>query len=291
MILFAHEGITSGQRSVTVFFMNILITGAASGIGRGLALKLARPGVSLHLCDRVEDGLMKTAVLCTEKGARAFPAVLDTRDRQGMADWVSEAAGERLDMAFLCAGITGGLPPASDDGLVMEREERVREMIDINLTGTLNTFFPVVTAMRRQERHHDGNRAGLRGRICVMASVAGFVCYPGTPSYSASKAALDRFVVANASRLERSGISLTSVCCGFVDTPMVSQNRFPMPGLVSTEEAVRRILRGTLRRTRRVIFPAWLVMGSRLMDLLPPRLAERYYGTQPSAQPAGMPDF
>ena len=267
--------------------MNILITGAASGIGRGLALKLARPGVSLHLCDHAEDGLMETARHCEEQGARAVPTVLDTRDRQGMAAWVATASEERLDMAFLCAGITGGLPHTATDGLLLEREERVRDMLDINLTGTLNTFFPVVAAMRRQER----NGEELRGRICVMASVAGFVCYPGTPSYSASKAALDRFIVANAARLGSFGISLTSVCCGFVDTAMVKGNRFAMPGLVSTEEAVRRILRGTLRQTRRVIFPAWLVMGSRLMDLLPPRLTERYYVTQPSAQPAGMPDF
>ncbi len=267
--------------------MNILITGAASGIGRGLALKLARPGVSLQLCDHVADGLMKTARRCDEQGAHAVPTVLDARDRQGMADWIATAAGERLDMAFLCAGITGGLPPEAEDGLVLEREERVREMLDTNLTGTLNTFFPVVNAMRQQKR----NDENLRGRICVMASVAGFVCYPGTPSYSASKAALDRFIVANASRLGNSGISLTSVCCGFVDTAMVKQNRFAMPGLVSTEEAVSRILRGTLRQTRRVIFPAWLVLGSRLMDLLPPRLADWYYVTQPSAQPAGMPDF
>lgn len=267
--------------------MNILITGAASGIGRGLALKLARPGVSLQLCDHAADGLMETARQCDEQGARAVPAVLDTRNRQGMAEWIATASGERLDMAFLCAGITGGLPPEDDDGLVLEREERVRETLDTNLTGTLNTFFPVVAAMRRQQR----NGENLRGRICVMASVAGFVCYPGTPSYSASKAALDRFIVANAAHLQRFGISLTSVCCGFVDTAMVKQNRFPMPGLVSTEVAVRRILRGTLRQTRRVIFPSWLVMGSRLMDLLPPRLAERYYMTQPSAQPAGMPDF
>ncbi|MBS1103380.1 SDR family NAD(P)-dependent oxidoreductase [Gluconobacter sp. Dm-62] len=267
--------------------MNILITGAASGIGRGLALKLARPGVSLQLCDHAAEGLTETARQCDRQGAHTVPAILDTRNRQGMADWIATASGERLDMAFLCAGITGGLPPEADDGLVLEREERVWEMLDTNLTGTLNTFFPVVKAMRTQDR----NGENLRGRICVMASVAGFVCYPGTPSYSASKAALDRFIIGNASRLGSFGISLTSVCCGFVDTAMVKGNRFPMPGLVSTEEAVRRILRGTLRQTRRIIFPAWLVMGSRLMDLLPPRLAERYYGTQPSAQPAGMPDF
>lgn len=103
---------------------------------------------------------METARQCDEQGARAVPTVLDTRNRQGMAEWIATASGERLDMAFLCAGITGGLPPEADDGLVLEREERVWEMLDTNLTGTLNTFFPVVQAMRRQQRNGETFGAG-----------------------------------------------------------------------------------------------------------------------------------
>ncbi|EHH68062.1 SDR family NAD(P)-dependent oxidoreductase [Gluconobacter morbifer] len=268
--------------------MKILITGAASGIGRGLALKLSRSGVTLHLADRHQDGLTETGQQCRTQGATVMTRCLDVRDRAGMADWIGEAGWERLDLAFLCAGITGGLPPAAPNGTAIEREEHAREMIDTNLIGALNTLFPLLQVMRDQTPKGPEN---LRGRICAIASVAGFVSYPGTPSYSASKAALDRFVVAHARQLERIGITLTSVCCGFVDTPMVRGNGFPMPGLISTEDAVRRILSGTLRARRRVIFPRWLVMGSRMMDLLPPRVAELYYCRQPSAQPAGMPDF
>lgn len=267
--------------------MKILITGAASGIGQGLARRLGRPGQHLVLGDCHSEGLDVTRRLCETQGATVRSRVIDTRDRQAMAEWIHEESIGRLDMVFACAGITGGLPPARGAAPAPEREEHTRLMIETNLFGSLNTLFPAMDVMKKQAR----DQHGRRGQICMMASVAGFVSYPGTPSYSASKAALDRFTIATAPTLEKAGITLTSVCCGFVDTPMVKENRFPMPGLVSTDEAVQRILQGTLRGRRRVTFPKWLVFGARLADLLPPRLTELYYCRQPSAQPEGMPDY
>ena len=267
--------------------MTILITGAGSGIGQGLAHRLSRPHQTLFLGDLHSDSLDLTQAQCSSLGAVVHTRCIDARDRTEMAEWISESGRSRLDMVFACAGLTGGLPPSHGQPLVMEREEHARAIFETNLTGALNTLFPAIEQMRQQKP----DRNGHRGRICVMSSVASFVSYPGTPSYSASKAAIDRFVVASAPSLERQGISLTSVCCGFVKTPMVRANRFPMPGLVSTEEAVHRILRGTLRGQRRIMFPFWLGLGARLTDLLPPRLAERYYCRQPSAQPGGMPDY
>lgn len=267
--------------------MNIFITGAASGIGRGLALKMARPGVTFSLTDRNATALAETVRLCEHRGAVVSFRALDVRDRTGLTEWIESLPHSRVDLAFLCAGVTGGLPPETPDGFILEREEHAREIIDTNLIGTLNALYPLLEILRRQPR----SAQGVRGRICVMASVAGFVCFPGTPSYSASKAALDRFVVAQAASLDPIGITLTSVCCGFINTPMVARNRFKMPGLVSTDDAVLHILKGTLRGKRRVVFPSWLVWGSRLMDLLPPRLSARYYRTETAAKPAGMPDF
>ena len=268
--------------------MTILITGAGSGIGQGLARRLSRPGQVLSLGDIHPEGLALTKSQCEPLGSTVQTRTIDVRDQPEMEDWIKKSAPSRLDMVFACAGLTGGLPPSAEDiPLVEEREQHARAIFETNLTGALNTVFPAIEQMRQQKP--DAN--GKRGRICVMSSVASFVSYPGTPSYSASKAAIDRFIVASAPSLERQGILLTSVCCGFVETPMVQANRFHMPGLVSTDEAVRRILRGTLRGQRRIVFPFWLGLGARLTDLLPPRLAELYYCRQPSAQPGGMPDY
>lgn len=263
---------------------SVLITGAASGLGRVIALSLSRPGATLELGDRDSDGLAQTAAGCRARGAHVEARVIDVTDGPAMADWIHEAARDRLDLVFACAGITGGIPPRDAEGATYECADQVRAMMAVNLDGVLNTVLPAIAVMRRQARAHDG----MRGRICAIASVAAVVSFPGTPSYCASKAAVDRFMVAQGSFLRDAGIRLTSVCCGFVDTPMVASNRFPMPGLVSADDAARRILRGVARGQRRVVFPRWLVAGSRLMDLLPIGIAELYYRRQPTGAPGTM---
>lgn len=72
--------------------------------------------------------------------------------------------------------------------------------------------------------------------------------------------------------------------------PDGGQKRLPMPGLTDVNSACRRILRGLSRNERRIIFPLWLVAGSRFMDLLPIRLAEFYYNNQPSGAAGSMPE-
>jgi len=235
----------------------------------------------LHLGGRDEGRLAAVADSCRARGASVFTQIADVTDADMMARWVRQAGGARpLDRVYVCAGVTGGMGPQDAEGAAFETAGQVRRMMAVDLDGALNVILPAIDRMRAQPR----NTGGDRGRICAIASVAGLVSYPGTPSYSAAKAALDRFVIATGAYTRRAGIHLTSVCCGFVDTPMVARNRFPMPGLVSTEVAVGKILRGVARRRRRVIFPGWLVRGSRFMDMLPIALAEAYYLRQPTGR-------
>jgi len=269
----------------TPFAGTCLITGASSGIGKALALSLARPGTTLHLGGRNPERLAETARLCMEHGAITHTRQLDVTNRQAMTFWLEEAGQSRLDLVLACAGITGGLPTPDAEGSATESPHQTRAMLATNLDGALNTILPAIEIMRRQPRNPDG----IRGKICAIASVAGLVAYPGTPAYCASKAALDTYMVANGAYLRRGGIHLSSVCCGFVDTPMVAQNRFPMPGLVSANTAAARILRGIARNQRRILFPTWLVLGSRFMNILPIGLAESYYTRQPSGRPGTMP--
>ncbi|CAI9119259.1 SDR family NAD(P)-dependent oxidoreductase [Brytella acorum] len=263
----------------------ILITGASSGIGRGLALSLARHDTILHLGGRDRGRLDATVEACRRLGADARPHVLDVTDRAGMERWIREVGADRLDMVFASAGITGGAHARDDEGAAFETAGQIRRIIAVDLDGALNTILPALDIMKGQDR--DGQ--GRRGQICAISSVAGLVSYPGTASYSAAKAALDRFMVATGAYAGKAGIHLTSVCCAFVDTPMVARNRFPMPGLVSVNKAVRIILRGVALRKRRVIFPRWLVMGSRFMDMLPVGVAEAYYLRQPTGKPGSLP--
>lgn len=267
----------------------IFITGAASGIGRALAIALAAPGCRLYLADSQQTGLNVTGSACEELGAETHLTCLDVTDAPAMTAWCAQAPGETVDLLLVCAGITGGVAAVQEDGAAFESLDQIRRIMAVNLDGALNAILPMIERMRAQPLKKTGYFRQQRGQICAIASVAGLVSYPGTPSYSASKSALDRFLVASGAYTRRAGIHLSSVCCSFVATPMVAQNRFPMPGLTSIESAVARILRGLARRKRRIIFPSWLVLGSRFMDILPIRLAELYYTRQPTGRPGSMP--
>ncbi|BBC79466.1 dehydrogenase [Acetobacter orientalis] len=87
----------------------VLITGASSGLGRSLALTLARPGRTLHLGGRNQDRLHAVAQHCISRGAAVDVAAHDVADRTAMAHWVKSTG--TLDMVLACAGITGVLVP------------------------------------------------------------------------------------------------------------------------------------------------------------------------------------
>ncbi|GBR06381.1 SDR family NAD(P)-dependent oxidoreductase [Acetobacter oeni] len=263
---------------------SLLITGAASGLGRALALTHADKGVTLHLIDHHETDLADTATRSEALGARVVTHTLDVADAPAMKTAVTSAG--QLDLVFACAGITGGTRPGpTPDAAPTEPETQIRRMVATNLDGVLNTVLPAIDLIRRQPRAADG----MRGRICAISSVAGVVSFPGTPTYCATKAAVDRFMVATGGNLKREGVILSSVVCAFLNTPMVATNNFPMPGLTQTCDAVEKIMKGMARNQRRIVFPKWIVAGSRFMDLLPVRLAEKYYTTQPIGAAGTMP--
>jgi NAD(P)-dependent dehydrogenase (short-subunit alcohol dehydrogenase family) len=243
---------------------SVLITGASSGIGRALALACAGPGVVLALGGRDAGRLEAVAAECRERGARASARLVDVRDDAGMAAWI-EGAGP-LDLVIANAGISAGAEERRP-----EPADQVRAVFAANLDGALNTVLPALSMMRRQPPGADG----VRGRIATVASIAAFVAVPGAPSYSASKAALDAWTVATAPSARAHGVRLTSICPGYIRTPMTENNGIAMPGLMDADRAADIILRGIRAGRVRVAFPWWLATAAMLADLLPPRLGRR----------------
>jgi len=239
----------------------ILITGASSGIGHALALVYAGPGVALHLGGRDARRLAAVAEACRARGALASTRLIDVRDAPAVAGWLGSAG--RLDLVIANAGIGAGI----EDG-APEPAGQVRAIFGVNLEGALNTALPAMEIMRGQSPGADG----IRGRIATVASIAAFVAAPGAPSYCATKAALDAWTVATAIAARRHGVRMTSVCPGYIRTPMTEGNRFPMPGLMSADRAARIISRGIAAGKIRVAFPWWLAAGARIGGLLPPGL-------------------
>ena len=251
----------------------ILITGASAGIGEALALACAAPGMTLHLGARNASRLAAVATQCRVLGAEVEERIIDVRDRDAMEAWIKGAG--RLDLVIANAGIGAG----SDDGLP-ESAAQVREVLAINLEGALNTALPAMEMLKNQAIAPNG----LRGTIATIASIAAFVPGPGAATYCAAKAALDRWTIATAPFARNLGLQLTSVCPGYVRTPLTAGNRFPMPGLMDAGPAAEIILRGVAAGKRRVVFPWWVAMLARIVGSLPPVISTWILSRPPGKQ-------
>jgi NAD(P)-dependent dehydrogenase (short-subunit alcohol dehydrogenase family) len=204
--------------------------------------------------------LAEVEASCAARGAAVRPQVLDVRDQAAMRDWI--AAAGPLDLVIANAGISAGT------GGRTEPPAQARAVFDTNVGGVLNTVLPALDAMAAQPPGPDG----LRGRIAVIASVAAFIGVGGAPSYCASKAAVQSWAEALDASERRRGIRLHAVCPGYVRTAMTLGNRFPMPMVISAEDAARRTLTGVARGRTRIAYPFLVYAAARVVGALPPGL-------------------
>lgn len=194
-----------------------VITGAASGIGEGLATYAAQCGMIVAIADMNGDALQGVAARLTEAGATVHARRLDIRDRAAIATWVDEVAtyGD-VARLFANAGVlrTGAI--LSQDAADIDL------LIDINLKGTLNTIRAFAPLLIRQ---------ATSSRIVITGSQAAVIAYPGLAAYGASKHAL--WAIADTLRGELAAeapqVGVSFVCPGAVSTGM-SGKRDPNPG-------------------------------------------------------------
>ncbi len=257
---------------------NVLITGASSGLGDALARACAAPGVTLHLSARNAARLEATAQACRELGATVLPQIIDVRDTNSMADWITHAG--RLDLAIANAGIGTGTGEGTEDA------PAARHVFETNINGVLNTALPAMDVMAGQAPAEDG----WRGHIAVIASIAAFVAGPSAPAYCASKSAVQRWAEARDHSERKRGIRMHAICPGFVRTPMTADNPFPMPWLMTPEDAARRTLEGIAAGKLRIAYPRRLYAIARLVGALPPLWRAALLGRtppKPAAKPGG----
>ena len=225
------------------------ITGASQGIGRALALGLARQGVAVAASARSEA---KLAALCAE--ARDLPGAihsypLDVTDAAAGEDLLQRLSAERglPDLVILNAGTHQPTPAQSF------RSEDLRRILELNVIGVANGLQSVLPPMLA--------RGG--GQVAVVASLAGYRGLPTAAAYGASKAALINLCEALRLDLHGSGVKLQLINPGFVRTPLTDRNPFPMPFLVDAEVAAARIIRGLRGSGFEIRFPTpfALIMG------------------------------
>ena len=180
-----------------------VVTGAASGIGRAVALRLAREGARVVLGDIDPAGLRQTAAAISDV---AITATLDVRDPASCEALVACAITRFGRLDVLC-NIAGVLDFAALPDLTPERVDRT---LGVNLLGVIQ--------LTRAAMPH---LLARRGAIVNMASTAGLVGVPFNAAYCASKHAVLGFTRAVALEYASAGVRINAICPGGVNTPMI----------------------------------------------------------------------
>lgn len=230
----------------------VWITGAGKGIGRALALLLARQGAVVAASARSADDL---ASLVASGAGRIVAYPLDVRDASASAATVARIEAELgpIDQAILNAGTH--VPDTAARFAV----DPARQVIETNLMGAIHGLAPLMERLV----------ARRRGRIAVVASMAGYAGLPGAAAYGASKAGLIALAEALRPDLARHGVVLQLVNPGFVRTPLTDRNDFPMPFMIEPDDAAARIVAGLRADRFEIAFPRRLGVLMRLLRRLP----------------------
>ena len=248
-----------------------VVTGAANGIGRAIAVALARRGCHLALADIDEEGMAGTAKLIQESGVRVSRHRLDVADRSAVAHFPDIVVAEHggVDVLVNNAGVAvGGTFEQMSD-------EDFEWLFEINFWGVVRmtrAFLPLL-------------RASEDARVVNLSSIYGVIAPPEQTAYSASKFAVRGFSEALRHELEGSGIAVTVVHPGGVATSIAENARLPA-GATEEEIAKRRrryqkllrlppeiagetIVRGIERRESRLLIGSDAKTISLIARLLP----------------------
>ena len=231
---------------------NIWITGASSGLGEALAVELATEGANLYLTARSKDKLELVNNSLQNPG---YVMPCDVTDDYQLTQTINRVITQasQIDVAVLNAGTYLPTPLAelnSDDA---------RALFEVN-------FFSIVRAIELLAPHMTARRSG---HIVVVGSVAGDIGLPYAAIYSASKSALNRLCESLQPELAEFGVAISVVNPGFIKTPLTDKNDFPMPFLISAEEAARGILKGIADRRFEIRVPFMMGFMMRRLARLP----------------------
>jgi len=219
------------------------VTGASSGIGKALTLELANQGHKLIISSRNREEL--------DKLSRGFPELIkvipcDVANSEEMQSLFSLNMPElkSLDGIFLCAGVCEYIDLSNFNLEVFQR------VFSVNYMGTVNSCAAAYPLLNNYDLRNQNKKPFIIG-LCSMSAYLGF---PRAEAYGASKAAMAYFLDSLRADIG-DRIDVIPVYMGFVETPMTAQNDFPMPFLISSEQAAKGILKKMIKRPLRINFP------------------------------------
>ena len=238
--------------------LNIIISGASSGIGRMLAIDYAKKAnVScLFLFARNQERLLETVRLCRNVNNNVIIKhyCFDLNNKDEIKNTLNQIlSSNKIDIVIANAGVSAGTLGGGEDIL------QINTLINTNINGVIGLIYPVINQMKINKS----------GKVCLISSMASFVGLPSSPTYSATKSFVRIFGDAIRSELSSYNISVSVICPGYIKTPMTDVNKFKMPFLMSVEKASKIIINAIDKKKGFVCFPFIMYIILKIVDILP----------------------
>ena len=233
----------------------VLITGASSGIGRGLAIALATKRARLGLVARRLEALAELVTEIESMGGEALALPADVQSAESM-----RAAADKLRARFGPIDLliaNAGIGPTRDAAKFSAEE--VGNVINVNVIGASNSVAAVLPEMVEQGSGH----------LVVISSLAAYRGLPRSAAYCASKAAVSALFESLRLDLEPRGVDVTIIHPGFIKTPLTAGRQAEMPFLMELDDAVNKMVRAIEKRRKRYSFPWQLATIVRAGMIMP----------------------
>lgn len=233
----------------------VMITGASSGIGRGLAVELARRGAKIGLVARRAELIEEVVREVEAVGSTALALPADVQDARSMSAAAANLSAQLGPVDILIAN--AGIGPTRDAAQIDADE--IARVINVNVIGASNSVAAVIPEMVKRGS----------GQLVVISSLAAYRGLPKSAAYCASKAAVSAFFESLRLDLEPRGIAVTIIHPGFIKTPLTAGREAQMPFLMELDHAVKKMANAIEKRRKRYSFPWQLATIVRAGMIMP----------------------
>jgi short-subunit dehydrogenase len=234
----------------------VWITGASSGIGKAVAIELAKQGARLIVSGRNKEAL--AALQAAYPKEIELVLVFDVTELNATLEAATQIKQQwgGLDKVFFNAGASQHID------VEHFQSQAFVDMIQVNYFSLVYGIEAALPLLRTSSKPH----------IIGMSSMAAFHGLPLGEAYSAAKAACRNLLQGLQADFKNEGIAVSIVCPGFVQTPLTAKHDFDMPFLMDPERAARIIVKGIIKKKPEIAFPRLMIWAAKSLNFLPKEL-------------------